>query len=103
MQADMDKIVHVKFEVFMAKMVIKIDPDRNVKYDSTEQGKTVIYAALSKVLYGTLRAFLLLLSKVTGRLVLWGYKINPYDWCVANNMIDKKVYCTLACGQPEAV
>jgi hypothetical protein len=28
------------------------------------------------------------------KLVLWGFKINPYDWCVANKTIDGK-QCTI--------
>ena len=31
---------------------------------------------------------------LSGKLVSWGFIINPYDWCVANKMIDGK-QCTI--------
>jgi hypothetical protein len=49
---------------------------------------------LLKALYGTLRAALLFWKLLSGKLVKWGFTINPYDWCVANKMIDGK-QCTI--------
>ena len=70
MQSDMAKLVHVKFEEFMAEILIKIDSDQYVKYTCTDRGKIVIYSALSKALYGNLCALLLFWSKLRGRLML---------------------------------
>ena len=39
-------------------------------------------------LYGTIVASLLYYHKVTKRLTDIGFKINPYDLCVANKIID---------------
>ena len=52
-----------------------------------EQGQLNIYAALNKALYGSLRASVLFWRKPTDKLIEWGYKINPYDWCVADKTI----------------
>ena len=49
---------------------------------------------LSKALYGTLRVALLFWKLLTSKLVEWGFEINPYDWCVANKIIDGK-QCTI--------
>jgi hypothetical protein len=49
-----------------------------------ENGKSVLCVELLKALCGTLKAALL----------FWGFEINPYDWCVANKMINGK-QCTI--------
>ena len=41
-----------------------------------------------------MRAALLFWKLLSSKLVLWGFKINPYDWCVANKIIDGK-QCTI--------
>ena len=51
-----------------------------------ERVQLVIYETLPKALYGTLRASLLFWQKLTAKLVEWGYKINPYDLCMANKI-----------------
>lgn len=45
-------------------------------------------------LYGTLKAALLLWKRLSSQLIKWGFKLNPYDSCVANNMINCK-QCTI--------
>ena len=45
---------------------------------------------LLKALYGTLRAALLFWKKLSAKLIEWGFEINPYDWCVANKMVNGK-------------
>jgi hypothetical protein len=64
-----------------------------LKYVRDENGKAVIYVELLKALYGTLRAALLFWKLLSSKLVLWGFTINPYDWCIANKIIDGK-QCT---------
>ena len=94
MQADIDEVIHVKFEGEIAEMLVKMDPKLYRKYVKDENGKTVLYVELLKALYGTLRAALLFWKLLSGKLVQWGFVINPYDWCVANKMIDGK-QCTI--------
>ncbi len=59
MQADIDELVHVKFEGEIAEMLVKMDPKLYRKYVKDENGKTVLYVELLKALYGTMRAALL--------------------------------------------
>ena len=94
MQADMDKLVHVKLEGQMDELLVRLDPKLYRKYVQLEKGKLVLYVELKKALYGTLRASLLFWKKLSAKLVKWGFKINPYDWCVANKSIDGK-QCTV--------
>ena len=54
-----------------------------------ERGKTVIYAELSKSLYGTLQAAMLFWKDLTTFLTSnLSFSIYPYDWCVVNKDID---------------
>jgi hypothetical protein len=59
-----------------------------------EKGKPVLYVRLLKALYGTLQAALLFWKDLTGNFAEWGFELNPYDWCVANKMINGK-QCTI--------
>jgi hypothetical protein len=54
----------------------------------------VLYVQLKKALYRTLQAAMLFWEDLLGNLIKWGLEINPYDWCVANKMIDGK-QCTI--------
>lgn len=54
----------------------------------------MLYVELVKALYGTLRAALLFWKLLSSKLQEWGFKINPYDRCVANKMINGK-QCTV--------
>jgi hypothetical protein len=94
MQADIDEVVHVKFEGEIAEMLVKLDPKLYRKYVRDENGKSVLYVELLKALYGTLKAALLFWKLLSKKLISWGFVINPYDWCVANKMIDGK-QCTI--------
>jgi hypothetical protein len=52
------------------------------------------YIRLLKALHGTLRAARLFWKMPSEQLIEWGFEINPYDWCVANKVIDGK-QCTV--------
>jgi hypothetical protein len=88
MQADMDDIVHMKLEGKMAELLVMIDPKLYRQHVQIERGKQVLYVELRKALYGTLRAALLFWRRLSSELKELGFEINPYDWCVANKMID---------------
>ena len=54
---------------------------------TTEGRQQVMYVELLKALYGTLRAARLFWEKFSGKLLEWGFTVNPYDSCVANKMV----------------
>ena len=88
LQADMDKLVCIKFEGLMAELLSKIDPKFYEKYMVIERGHTVLYASIAHPLHGTLQVSLLLWRKLTGILAENGYNINPYDRCVYNKGVN---------------
>ena len=94
MQADQEGTVHMKLEGTMAELLVKIDPKMYKKYIQMSNGKPILYVELRKALYGTLKAALLFWKKLTATLKSWGFIINPYDWCVANKIINEK-QCTI--------
>jgi hypothetical protein len=91
----MEGKVIMKREGVMAKIVRKIDPRQYKKYTVYERGKPVIYVILLNALYDTLQAALLFWENLSSQLQEWGFKLNPYDFCVANKMINNKK-CTIA-------
>ena len=95
MQAGMDEVVHVKFKGKIAKMLVKLDPKLYWRFIKDKHGKPVLCLELLKALYGTMRAALLFWKLLVSKLLVsWGSKINPYNWCVANKMINGK-QCTI--------
>jgi hypothetical protein len=51
MQANIDEVVHVKFEGGIAEMLVRMDPKMYRRYVKDEHGKTVLYVELLKALY----------------------------------------------------
>jgi hypothetical protein len=93
-QADIDEVVHLRFEGELAEMLIRMDSKLYWTYVRDENGKSVLYVELLKALYGMLIAALLFWKLLSSKLILWGFTINPYEWCVANKIIDGK-QCTV--------
>ena len=87
MQGDQDETVHMKLEGTLADLLARCDPTKYQPYLTTENGKTVLYVELVKALYGTIRAALIFWRKFTKQITKWGFTVNPYDWCVANKMV----------------
>jgi len=70
----------------------------NPKYEKfvvIKNGKKVLYLQLLKALYGCVQSALLWYNLFTNTLVQMGFKLNPYDLCVANSQIKGK-QCTVA-------
>jgi hypothetical protein len=87
MDVDKDMLMVLKGE--LAEMMIKIAPQVYRKYVTVgRKGTPILYVKLQKALYGLLRASLLFYRKLRKELESYGFKINPYDPCVANKMIE---------------
>ena len=70
----------------------------NPKYEKSvviENGKKVLYLQLLQALYSCVQSALLWYNLFTNTLVRVGFKLNPYDLCVANSQIKGK-QCTVA-------
>ena len=53
MQANMDKLVHVRFTGKMVNLLLEVDPDMYKPYVIHEGKERVMYVELLKALYGT--------------------------------------------------
>ena len=70
-------------------MMVRIDPSMYLEYVTySNNGVPILYVCLSKALYGMLRAFLLFCKRLIIDLDDRWFVVNPYDPCVANNMVD---------------
>ncbi len=85
---DKEKVL-LKMTGSLVDMLIKLD-STYASYVITEDGKRVLYLKTLKALYGIIDASLLFYKKFKADLEKVGFKINPYDPCVANRTINGK-------------
>ena len=82
--------VHMKIRGRLVDILVSIDPSTYEPFVTIEYGQKVLYVKLLKAIYGTLEAALLFYKKLRKDLEENGYRVNPYDPCVANKMIEGK-------------
>jgi hypothetical protein len=92
-QTDMEKIdgnrVIMKIRGPLVEMLVSLIPDLYSPFVTEEQSEPVLYVELLKALYGTLQAALVFCKKLKKDLEGIGFKINPYDPCVANSTVNQ--------------
>jgi hypothetical protein len=100
MQTDMDQTVYMQIDGVMAELLIKIDPDIYLRHAYQDRGKTGMYVQLKEALYVTVTTLILFWKDLSSALIDdWGFKCNPYDWCVINKLINRKQFFEIvACG-----
>ena len=87
----MDNDVWVSFDGTLAKLIVKTPPKIYLKYVTiNKKGKKVLYVKLKKALYGCLKSAILFYRKLATDLVKMGFKINFYNPCVANKLVEGK-------------
>ena len=74
----------------LAEIMVSIAPSIYRPYIITRNGKKMLFVELQKALYGLLQAALLFYEKLSADLQEYGFKINPYDPCVANKDVNGK-------------
>ena len=79
-----DKPTYIKFEGKMVDALCDIDPSLKEYIIKTRNNRKLMYGELNKAVYGTLLGAILFYEKLAGKLVEWGYEINPYDPCTFN-------------------
>ena len=67
----------------------ELDPSLK-EYVVEEKGKRVLYVQLDRALYGCVQSALLWYELYSTTLKNMGFKLNPYDLCVANSVIEGK-------------
>eukprot|EP00957_Ditylum_brightwellii_P078671 5981757-Ditylum_brightwellii.AAC.1 len=89
--ADMDDFVVMVLEGTLAELLVKTASNVYQKYLGVgKDNKPVLYVQLRKALYGYLKSALLFYKRRVGNLQAYGFKINPYDPCVANKIVNGK-------------
>ena len=79
-------------------ILCEIDPIYR-DYMVTEGNQKVLYVHITQAIYGMLISAMLFYQKLTKALLSYGFKLNPYDQCVTNKMVNgSAVNHLLACG-----
>ncbi|MEN9849167.1 MAG: hypothetical protein RL368_1907, partial [Pseudomonadota bacterium] len=84
---DKDTKVVMKIRGVLVDILCDLDA-KYVEFIVNEDSKKTLYVQLKKAIYGLLESAMLFYKKLSSWLVEKGYKINPYDICVANKMIN---------------
>ena len=93
LNAKMKGQVIMKIRGREVELFCQLDPSLR-KFTTKENDKTVLYVQLDKALYGCVTSALLWYELYSTTLEGMGFKLNPYDLCVANATIEEK-QCTI--------
>ena len=88
-----EKRLLLKLRGQFVDIMCNVNPEY-LPYVRVEKGVKVLYLRLLRALYGCLESALLWYELYSSTLVGMGFKLNPYDLCVANKMIDGS-QCTI--------
>ena len=82
-----DKIVLMKFRGQFADIMAQVNPEhqKNIVY---EKGKKVLYVRVVRAIYGCIESAMLWYELYVQTLKEMGFKLNPYDKCVANKLVN---------------
>jgi hypothetical protein len=94
LNAEMDDFVVMKVTGREAELMCELNPEwkKHLRYDKRK--RAILYVVLKKALYGCVKSALLWYELYSGTLKELGFKINPYDQCVANKIINGS-QCTI--------
>jgi hypothetical protein len=96
LHADIDELVIMVFEGDMVDYMVQANPEKYAPYvHTTKNGKKLLYVELIKALYGCIQSAMLWWKLLTSTLEEQGFKVNPYDHCVANKIMDDGTQCTI--------
>jgi hypothetical protein len=87
--SDEDRIT-MKITGPLVEMLVELDPEIYKNFVTMEGKTPVLFVHVIKALYGMLKSALLFYKKLIKDLSSIGFKINPYDPCVANRTINGK-------------
>ena len=88
LHSDVIGVVFVVVNGILVDMLIRSNKKYEQFVHTTHDGKRVVYLKLKKALYGTLTAARLFWENITDKLTNYGFKLNEYDQCVANKIIN---------------
>ena len=89
LHADSDKDITMILKGRLAELMVKVAPNLYRKYISVDaKGSAILYVKMQKAIYGLLRSALHFYKKLVSDLESTGFKVNPYDPCVANKTVN---------------
>jgi hypothetical protein len=89
LHADSDKDTTMILKGRLPKLMVKVAPNLYRKYISVDaKGSAILYVKMQKAIYGLLRSALLFFKKLVSDLKSTGFKLNPYNPCVANKTVN---------------
>ena len=74
----------------LVDMLVELSPETYADYVVYEGKSKVLYVVMEKALYGMLQSSLLYYKKFRKDIESIGFKVNPYDPCVANRIVNGK-------------
>ena len=90
LSADREDKVRIVFRGTLSELMVAANPALYRPFMSYDTGQAVLYIQLQKSLYGCLKSALLFYEKLVEDMEAYGFRINPYDPCVANKMLGGK-------------
>ena len=93
LNAEMDDLVIIRLTGKTVDLMCRVNPEWE-KYVIYEGKTKVLYLRCNRALYGCVKSRILWYELFTSVLVSMGFKLNPYDPCIANATIDGK-QCTI--------
>jgi hypothetical protein len=89
LHADSDEDITMILKGRLAELMVKVAPNLYRKYISVvAKGSAILYIEMQKAIYGLLRSALLIYKKLVSNLESTGFKVNPYDTCIANKTVN---------------
>mgnify|MGYP000055058244 CR=1 FL=1 len=90
LENDADKAI-MRLRGKLAELMVKVAPEIYTKYVIiNSKGEKVLYVRLLNALYGIMKAALLYYQRFVTDLKSVGFRVNPYDPCVANKTVKGK-------------
>jgi hypothetical protein len=93
LNADTDQFTLMKLTGEAVDIMVTLD-NKYAAFATQEIGKSTLYLQLKKALYGCVKSALLWYKLFVNTLKDLGFKLNPYDACVANKTI-QGTQCTI--------
>ena len=91
LEEESDKAI-VRLRGRLAELLVEVDPERYGPYAFKDsKGVTILLVQILNALYGIMRAALLYYQKFVKDIKSIGFKLNPYDPCVANKLVKGKM------------
>ncbi len=86
-----DPHVIMKLRGILVDIMCKIAPDLYAPFVHVDsKGRKILYLAVTKAVYGMIQSPMLWYNKFVKDVTENGFKLNPYDPCVANKMVKGK-------------